>query len=68
MTRPGIEPWSPGPLANTLTARPMSGVSSSGIIFLNELKNIKQTLNNVFPDYIVDIEIKNVIIKLNNIA
>ena len=21
MTRPGIEPWSPGPLANTLTAR-----------------------------------------------
>ena len=26
MTRPGIEPRSPGPLANTLTARPMSGV------------------------------------------
>ena len=25
MTRPGIEPRSPGPLANTLTARPMSG-------------------------------------------
>ena len=25
MTRPGIEPWSPEPLANTLTARPMSG-------------------------------------------
>ena len=27
MTRPGIEPRSPGPLANTLTARPMSGYS-----------------------------------------
>ena len=26
MTRPGIEPRSPGPLANTLTARPMWGV------------------------------------------
>ena len=25
MTRPGIEPRSPGPLANTLTAWPMSG-------------------------------------------
>ena len=25
MTRPGIEPRSPEPLANTLTARPMSG-------------------------------------------
>ena len=25
MTRPGIEPRSPGPLANTLTPRPMSG-------------------------------------------
>ncbi len=26
MTRPGIEPRPPGPLANTLTARPMSGI------------------------------------------
>ena len=26
MTRSGIEPRSPGPLANTLTARPMSGI------------------------------------------
>ena len=26
MTRPGIEPRSPGPLANTLTARPMSSI------------------------------------------
>ena len=23
MTRPGIEPWSPGPLANTLPTKPM---------------------------------------------
>ena len=27
MTRPGIEPRSPGPLANTLTASPMSGTN-----------------------------------------
>ena len=27
MTRPGIEPRSPGRLANTLTARPMSGIN-----------------------------------------
>ena len=27
MTRPGIETWSPGPLANTLTIMPMSGVT-----------------------------------------
>ena len=29
MTWPGIEPRSPGPLANTLTARPMSGICGS---------------------------------------
>ena len=29
MTRPGIEPRSPGPLANTLTARPMSGTKGA---------------------------------------
>ena len=34
--------------------------SSSRTIFLNELKNIKQTLiNNGFPNYIVDTEIKH---------
>ena len=26
MTRPGIEPRSPGPLVNTLTIMPMSGI------------------------------------------
>ena len=30
MTRPGIEPRSPGPLANTLTIMPMSGKSKNG--------------------------------------
>ena len=39
MTRPGIEPRSPGPLANTLTARPMSGL---GITF----NTTNQTLTN----------------------
>ena len=36
-------------------------LSFSGTIFINELKIIKQTLiNNGFPNYIVDIEIKHV--------
>ena len=39
MTRPGIEPRSPRPLANTLTARPMSG-----IMFID--KNIHIIKNN----------------------
>ena len=39
-------------------------LSSSRIIFLNELKNIKQILiNNGFPNYIVDTEIKQFIYK-----
>ena len=39
-------------------------LSSSRTIFLNDLKNIKQTLiNNGFPNYIVDTEIKNFINK-----
>ena len=36
MTRSGIEPRSPGLLANTLTARPMSGV----YIYNNDVKNV----------------------------
>ena len=35
MTRPGIEPRSPGPLANTLTPRPMSGRNVSEVNPLN---------------------------------
>ena len=39
-------------------------LSSSRTIFLNELKNIKQTLiNNGFPNYIADTEIKQFINK-----
>ena len=33
MTRPEIEPRSPGPLANTLTPRPMSGYIIRHIIW-----------------------------------
>ena len=36
MTRPGIEPRSPGPLANTLTAGPMSR--------LNECESIRMSV------------------------
>ena len=35
MTRPGIEPRSPGPLANTLTPRPMSGVPMYVYIYIH---------------------------------
>ena len=39
-------------------------LSSSRTLFLNELKNIKQTLmNNGFPNYIADTEIKQFINK-----
>ena len=41
MTQPGIEPRSPGPLANTLTARPMSGNN-------NNNNNDKNNNNNAF--------------------
>ena len=34
MTRPGIEPRSPGPLANTLTPRPMSGIKSGTLLYI----------------------------------
>ena len=37
--------------------------SSYQTIFLNELRNIKQTLINEFPNYIVDTEIKHFIYK-----
>ena len=33
MTRPGIEPRSLGPLANTLTIMPMSGYTVSEVLF-----------------------------------
>ena len=42
MTRPGIEPRSPGPLANTLTARPMSGK-----LLVMRSKSFIKTLNAV---------------------
>ena len=46
MTRPGIEPRSPGPLANTLTARPMSGTCTITINkHVNQCKNSSVTLS-----------------------
>ena len=40
MTRPGIEPRSPGPLANTLTAGPMSRLCSNNIVNFQESTTI----------------------------
>ena len=34
MIRPGIEPWSPGPLANTLLIRPMDQANDLVLIIL----------------------------------
>ena len=34
MTRPGIEPRPPGPLANTLTIMPMSGIMGCKIVII----------------------------------
>ena len=38
MTRPGIEPRSPGPLANTLTTRPISGICCNTMLLLSPLR------------------------------
>ena len=48
-------------IIKTLVSRPK--LSSSQNIFLNELKNIK-LINNGFPNYIVDTEIKHFINKM----
>ena len=40
MTRPGIEPRSPGPLVNTLTPRPMSGKKTNIKHNKNDIKNL----------------------------
>ena len=48
MTRPGIEPRSPGPLANTLTAGPMSG----RYINLRGLFNAKSIVYIIYIIYI----------------
>ena len=51
MIRPGIEPWSFGPLANTLTIIPMSGEKvNTAIEFHSESnhrqKNLQETIVN----------------------
>ena len=52
MTRPGIEPRSPGPLANTLTPRPMSGICSvSGYAFFRA--------KNSHQGFVVSLQCKN---------
>ena len=38
MTRPGIEPRSPGPLANTLTAGPVSDIRIMGMLQSEEME------------------------------
>ena len=40
-------------------------ISSSKTIFYKEVENIKQTLNNGFPNYIVDEQIKRMIKNVN---
>ena len=62
MTRPGIEPRSPGPLANTLTARPMSGTTT---LIHNEYKTNTNFLKRVFfaelQGLLFSYELKNIL-------
>ena len=50
MTRPGIEPRSPGPLANTLTAGPMSHIYIYIYIYIyiNFIKNNRHFMSTYF--------------------
>ena len=43
MTRPGIEPRSPGPLENTLPTRPMSGFERISIIIRLSKEYVKSS-------------------------
>ena len=52
MTRPGIEAWCPGPLANTLLIRPKGRIGTSKMIYSSldhneERSNMKQFLNEI---------------------
>ena len=51
MTQPGIEPRSPGPLANTLTTMPMSGIKNMNIyiyIYIYMMEKFSAYLSNIF--------------------
>ena len=47
MLRPGIEPRSPRPLANTLPTRPMSPIFTQIYIYVYH-KNIEFLISNIF--------------------
>ena len=54
MTRPGIEPWFPGPLANTLFIRPVTRFNNWLIglvarVFVNGLGDLVSILGHVIP-------------------
>ena len=67
MTRPGIEPRSPGPLANTVTPRPMSGMSFvidsnfAAHVFCNNVE-IHRIGEYKIPNFVTDINIFEIFI------
>ena len=48
MTRPGIEPWSPGLLANTLTIMPMSGDNHFTYNTVHSVRKCRGTLPSIY--------------------
>ena len=42
MTQPGIKPWSPGPLANTILIRPRNNIGS------DDINRIRTEFDNYF--------------------
>ena len=56
MTRPGIEPKSPGPLANTLTARPIK-FNNSILTEINQLSYGKYTKQNTASDLVLCVSV-----------
>ena len=51
MTRPGIEPRSPGPLANTLATRPYIYIYIYIYIYMYTLTHTFMVLPNVFVEF-----------------
>ena len=58
MTRPGVEPWSPGPLVNTLTALPMSGKIIDIICIKNTIIDISGFKNTIIDAIIIGLVVK----------
>ena len=48
MTQPGIDPQSPGPLANTLLIRPMAQIALNSLSFLINMVNVISPIGGLY--------------------